>query len=89
MEPRGIEPAVTSAPIVANSRSKNAVRATQDDSKQREVSASVEPSIAEIERAIVEATLRGRLALAELLADRLRARLAGQSGAVAKLRVKR
>ena len=57
--------------------------------KQREVSASDEPSIADLERAIVQAALVGRHALAELLADRLRIRLARGGGDVVTLARKR
>ncbi len=70
----GFEGGEPSAPIVADGHGKDAKPATQVDVTQRGVSAS-EPSVAELERAIVDATLAGRMAVAELLADRLRARL--------------
>ena len=48
-----------------------------------------EPSIAELEKAIVEATLQGRGAVAEVLAERLRARLASTGSTVNELAKRR
>jgi hypothetical protein len=67
---------------------KDAEATTRDDSKQRRVSAEGEPSIAELERAIVDATLAGRFDVAGVLADRLRDRPT-RAGAVVPLASKR
>ncbi len=72
----GFESVQASAPGVVDRPGNDAEQTTQADAKQREVSVAGEPAIAELERAIVAATLAGYHTVAALLADRLRACIA-------------